>query len=73
VQASLAVRRLIVDRARERGVAMIVSSSDLEELMSISHRIAVMSRGRIAGIQSREAFDRRQLAEWFTLDSPVAA
>jgi ABC-type uncharacterized transport system ATPase subunit len=73
VQASLAVRRLIVERARERGVTMLVTSSDLEELLSLSHRIVVMSRGRVAGIQSRDAFDRRQLAEWFTLGSaPVA-
>jgi ABC-type uncharacterized transport system ATPase subunit len=71
VQASLAVRRLIVDRARARGVTMVVASSDLEELLSISHRVAVMSRGRVVGIQSRDAFDRRRLAEWFT-STPAA-
>jgi simple sugar transport system ATP-binding protein len=73
VQASLAVRRLLVERARTRGVAMIVTSSDLEELLSISHRIIVMSRGRVAGVQSHDAFDRRQLAEWFTLAPEAVA
>ena len=66
VQASLAVRRLMVDHAHAEGVGMLVASSDLEELLSISHRVLVMSRGRIAGVQSHGAFDRRALAEWFT-------
>jgi simple sugar transport system ATP-binding protein len=66
VQASLTLRELLVERARERGVTMVISSSDLDELLSISHRVAVMSRGRIVGIQSRDAFDHQRLAEWFT-------
>jgi simple sugar transport system ATP-binding protein len=67
VQASLTVRELLVQRAKGRGVTMVVASSDLEELLSISHRVAVMNRGRVVGIQSRDRFDPQQLAEWFTL------
>jgi len=37
----------------ERGVAVIVVSSELEEVMGLSHRIAVMAGGRIRGILDR--------------------
>ena len=47
MQASLNLRELLVDRAQSHGVTMLISSSDLEELLSVSHRIAVMNRGRI--------------------------
>lgn len=33
-----------------RGIAVILISTDLEEILALSDRIAVMSRGRIAGI-----------------------
>jgi simple sugar transport system ATP-binding protein len=69
VQASLTLRELLVARARTDGVSMLISSSDLEELLSIAHHIVVMNRGRIVGTQTREQFDHQQLAEWFTLGS----
>ncbi|MSO94914.1 MAG: ATP-binding cassette domain-containing protein [Thermoleophilia bacterium] len=65
VQASLKLREVLVSHAR-RGVTILITSSDLEELLSISHRIVVMNRGRIVGTQHREAIDHQQLAEWFT-------
>lgn len=40
------------------GKGLIVVSSDLPELLLISHRIAVFSRGRIAGELSRENFSQ---------------
>ena len=46
-------QRLALDRiaaAAARGVAMIVISTDLEELLEISDRIGVMFQGRLAGI-----------------------
>lgn len=73
VQGSLNLREVLVDRANRHGVGILLSSSDLEELLSISHRIAVMSRGRIVGIQAREAFDQQELAEWFTLGGDRAS
>ncbi len=43
------------------GVALLMVSSDLEELMELCHRIAVMYRGRVAGVLDRRAFDPARL------------
>jgi simple sugar transport system ATP-binding protein len=42
-----------LDRARERGTAILLISSDLEEILALSDRIAVMYEGRITGILER--------------------
>ena len=36
-----------------QGVAVIVVSSDLEEVLGVSHRIMVMAQGKQAGILDR--------------------
>ncbi|HKP18549.1 MAG TPA: ATP-binding cassette domain-containing protein [Gaiellaceae bacterium] len=72
LQASLAVRQLLARRAAEDGVAIVFAGSELPELLSVSHRVAVLNRGRIIGIQSRDAFDAAELAEWFTHTEPVS-
>ncbi len=46
-------QRLALDRilaAAERGVALMVISTDLDELLEISDRIGVMFQGRLAGV-----------------------
>lgn len=53
VGAKEAVYRLITDLAR-RGASVIVISSELPEVLGLSHRIVVLSRGRVTGILSRE-------------------
>ena len=55
VGAKSEIYSLIHDLA-VRGVAVIVISSDMEELLGISDRIAVMHEGRITGQLSREEF-----------------
>ena len=40
----------LIDRAAADGMAVLVASSELEELQLICHRIAVMCRGRVAAI-----------------------
>ncbi len=62
---AFSLRELLLAGAAQ-GTAIAVASSELEELLSIAHRVAVVNRGRIVGIQERGAFDRQQLAEWFT-------
>ncbi|MDR1510334.1 MAG: ABC transporter ATP-binding protein [Synergistaceae bacterium] len=39
-----------LNKARERGTAILLISSDLEEVLALSDRIAVMYEGRITGI-----------------------
>jgi ABC-type uncharacterized transport system ATPase subunit len=49
VRTTKAVRQTIRDQA-EQGVTSMVISTDLEELLDLCDRIAVLSRGRIAGV-----------------------
>ncbi|MEQ9608996.1 MAG: ATP-binding cassette domain-containing protein, partial [Kiloniellaceae bacterium] len=48
VKAAQSVHALI-KQAVERGAACLLISEDLEEVLTLSHRVAVMNRGRIAG------------------------
>jgi ABC-type sugar transport system, ATPase component len=52
VGARSSIYQLIMDLARD-GVAVIVVSSDLEEVLGVSNRILVMAKGRQAGILDR--------------------
>jgi ribose transport system ATP-binding protein len=38
-----------------RGVAVVMISSDMEEILAVSHRVAVMHEGRVTGILDRAA------------------
>jgi ribose transport system ATP-binding protein len=53
VGAKAEIYRLIRDLARE-GVAILMISSDMEEILQLSDRVAVMHEGRITGILERE-------------------
>jgi ribose transport system ATP-binding protein len=44
----------LIDRAAKEGMGVLVASSELEELLWICHRIAVMNHGRIVEIVDRE-------------------
>ena len=68
VRASVNVRELLL-RAASRGAAIVVASSELDELQTICHRIVVMSRGEIVGEQHLGHFDAVQLGRWFTGDT----
>ena len=62
VQNIVATRRRIREAA-ESGIATILVSTDLDELMELADRIAVMSRGRLVGIVDAGADARRQVGE----------
>ena len=53
VGAKMAIYEIIRDLAA-RGIAVIVVSSELEEVLGLSHRVLVMSKGSQRGILSRE-------------------
>jgi ribose transport system ATP-binding protein len=52
VGARAAIYEVIADLARS-GMAVVVVSSDLEEVLGLSHRVMVLSRGRQRGILDR--------------------
>jgi ribose transport system ATP-binding protein len=60
VGAKAEIYRMIEDAA-EAGTAVLVASSELEELMLICTRIIVLSRGRIAGRFTRQEFDKEAI------------
>jgi ribose transport system ATP-binding protein len=53
VGARSSIYEIIVELA-SKGIAVVVVSSDLEEVLGISNRIVVMAQGRISGILERE-------------------
>jgi ribose transport system ATP-binding protein len=53
VGAKMAIYEIIRGLAAD-GVAVVVVSSELEEVLGLSHRVMVMSGGRQQGILSRE-------------------
>lgn len=49
---------------RERGSALLVISDDLDELLLLSDRIAVMSAGRVSPVREVDSVDRTELGQW---------
>jgi ABC-type uncharacterized transport system ATPase subunit len=61
--------RFVLDRVialRDAGAAVLYISSELEEVLAISDRIAVMADGKFAGLVSRAEADRRQIGLWMS-------
>ena len=58
--------RSLLLSAREAGTAVVLISEDLDELMALSDRIAVLAHGRISGIVGGRAADRRGLGQLMT-------
>jgi simple sugar transport system ATP-binding protein len=56
VAATDSVRKLLVEAAAG-GVGVLLISEDLDEILDLSDRIAVMYRGGVAGIVGRDAAD----------------
>ena len=60
VGAKAEVYRLMRELAAS-GTALLMISSDMEEVIGVSSRVAVMSRGRIAGILEHEALSEENI------------
>ncbi len=52
-----------IAKLTESGCAILMISSDMEELLGMSHRIAVMREGGIAGILDKEAFSEEAIMQ----------
>jgi ribose transport system ATP-binding protein len=57
VGARAAIYELIAELARA-GMAVVIVSSDLDEVLGLSHRVMVLARGRSMGILDRDAASR---------------
>jgi general nucleoside transport system ATP-binding protein len=57
-------RRLTAEK--QRGAAVVVISDDLDELFAVSDQIAVISGGKIIGMQKRSGFDRNKIGLWIS-------
>lgn len=66
VGARSSIYDIIVGLAQE-GVAVIVVSSDLEEVLGVSNRVMVMAQGKQSGILSRDAASDVSIMELATL------
>lgn len=51
----------LIDQARDRGMAVIVASSELEELFRLSDQIIVLRHGRIGRVLGKEAFSKEEV------------
>jgi len=65
VGARAAIYQIVADLARE-GMAVIVVSSDLDEVLGLAHRVMVLSRGRNRGVLDRETAGRVSVMELAT-------
>jgi ribose transport system ATP-binding protein len=52
---------LLIDQLSREGVAVIMISSELPEILGLSDRVAVMHQGQLAGILPREAASEEQI------------
>jgi simple sugar transport system ATP-binding protein len=57
ISAAESVRRLLIGAA-ERGVAVLLVSEDLDEVLDLADRVAVMYRGHIVGVVDPRAAGR---------------
>lgn len=63
-------RELILE-ARGAGSAVLLISEDLDELLALSDRIAVLGRGRVVGLLDRAEATREDLGHLMTVDHPT--
>jgi len=64
--ANIRTARARIRDAADAGVATVLISTDLDELLELADRIAVMLRGRVVGIVDNGPDARRRIAELMT-------
>jgi simple sugar transport system ATP-binding protein len=63
IGAASAIHRALLER-RDAGGAILIVSEDLEELLALSDRIAVLSQGRLSPLIASETATREQIGQW---------
>jgi ABC-type sugar transport system ATPase subunit len=59
----------LVKRLRDRGLAVMVISHNLNDVFEVADRIAVLHLGRMVVQDKASAFDRQSLVEYMTTGS----
>ena len=54
----------IINEMVERGISIIMISSEMEELIGMSDRIVVLHEGRITGELEKKDFDQQKILEY---------
>jgi ribose transport system ATP-binding protein len=70
VGAKAEIYKLIEDE-REKGMAILIVSSELEELLGICHRIVVLRHGRVAAGFDRSEFSKERIISSAALGAPA--
>lgn len=60
ISATLAVHRTLLEESK-KGVAILLISEDLDELMALAHEISVLYEGTIMGTLEAKSFQREEL------------
>ncbi|MNL47306.1 Galactose/methyl galactoside import ATP-binding protein MglA [compost metagenome] len=63
---NIAASRRRIREAADTGKAVIVFSTELDELIELSDRIAVMSQGKIVGIVDNNGEARQKIGEFMS-------
>jgi len=61
--ANIAATRGRIRETAARGAGVVLISTELDEILELSHRIVVMDQGRVAGIVSNDDEARRKIGE----------
>jgi general nucleoside transport system ATP-binding protein len=65
IGASMLIRQALID-LRDRGVAVLVISEELDELFMISDRIAVIAQGRLSRAVPAAQTSLEQIGAWMS-------
>ncbi len=60
--------RALLLRARDAGSAVVLISEDLDEILALSDRVAVLAHGRVSGVVAARTADRQSLGRLMTAD-----
>jgi ribose transport system ATP-binding protein len=61
----------LIEEERQKGMAIIIVSSELEELLGICHRILVLKHGHLAASIDRSQFSKERIIALAALGAPA--
>jgi ribose transport system ATP-binding protein len=61
----------LVEQLAERGVALVIISSELLEIIGLSDRVLVMNQGRVSGLLAKDQITERNIMELAFSNRPI--